>query len=163
VGSPDWSAGHNRFIQSIALGEHKACGRVAPAVPSRQTKEYGSKLPSSQEKHQIYTSETLSIAVATSCLVVLVVGFVSGFLLSRRCRGEDYSNMPYPDQRHQLNILTEGGLNADVAYPPCANNMAAINLVLNVPPENATGKNANSTAEEPGTSSWPVFRTNIAV
>jgi hypothetical protein len=28
VGSPDWSAGKKRFIQSIAHGEHKACGRV---------------------------------------------------------------------------------------------------------------------------------------
>jgi semaphorin 6 len=63
----------------------------------------GSKLPSSQEKLPIYTAETLSIAVTTSCLAALVVGFVSGFLFSRRCRGEDYSNMPYPEQRHQLN------------------------------------------------------------
>jgi hypothetical protein len=28
LGSPDWSAGKKRFIQSIAHGEHKACGRV---------------------------------------------------------------------------------------------------------------------------------------
>jgi hypothetical protein len=43
VGSPDWSTDKNRFIQSIALGEHEACGHVtteevAPAVPSQQTK-----------------------------------------------------------------------------------------------------------------------------
>lgn len=198
VGSPDWSAGKKRFIQSITYGEHKACGPIAteevvPAVPSQQTTKdngdpvhsnhpgsdfdsgfdindnseivievdesnvipntlaeinhAGAKLPSSQEKLPIYTAETLSIAVTTSCLAALVVGFVSGFLFSRRCRGEDYSNMPYPDQRHQLNRLTEGGLNADAAYPPCANNKAAINLVLNVPPKNANGKNANSSAE----------------
>ncbi|PSN57450.1 Semaphorin-1A [Blattella germanica] len=236
VGSPDWSAGKKRFIQSIAHGEHKACGRVTPGlgmcnmlvslasnirstimVDLKETLEEntavlgrercvdtttkiglsiavcrgdpvhsnhpgsdfdsdfdindnseivievdesnvipntlaeinhaGAKLPSSQEKLPIYTAETLSIAVATSCLAALVVGFVSGFLFSRRCRGEDYSNMPFPDQRHQLNRLTEGGLNADVAYPPCANNKAAINLVLNVPPKNANGKNANSSAE----------------
>ncbi|GLH01245.1 Semaphorin-1A [Gryllus bimaculatus] len=108
----------------------------------------GAKLPSSQEKLPIYTAETLSIAVATSCLAALAVGFVSGFLFSRRCRGEDYSDMPFPDQRHQLNRLTESSLNADAAYlPPCANNKAAINLVLNVPPKNANGKNANSSAE----------------
>jgi len=64
-------------------------------------------LPSSQEKLPIYTAETLSIAVTTSCLAALVVGFVSGFLFSRRCRGEEYSNMPYPDQRHQLNRYYE--------------------------------------------------------
>jgi len=67
----------------------------------------GAKLPSSQEKLPIYTAETLSIAVTTSCLAALVVGFVSGFLFSRRCRGEEYSNMPYPDQRHQLNRYYE--------------------------------------------------------
>ncbi|XP_021930956.1 semaphorin-1A isoform X3 [Zootermopsis nevadensis] len=189
VGSPDWSAGKKRFIQSIAFGEHKACGRintedVVPAVPSQPTTKEsdetlaavmpvtcplctctcpspsssgttttdasvvkGAKLPSSQEKVPIFSAETLSIVVATSCLAALVVGFVLGFLFSRCCRGEDYSNMPYPDQRHQLNRLTEGGLNADAAYPPCANNKAAINLVLNVPPKNANGKNANSSAE----------------
>nr|CAD7392156.1 unnamed protein product [Timema cristinae] len=166
----------------------------------------GSKLPSSQEKLPIYTAETLSIAVATSCLAALAVGFVSGFLFSRRCRGDDYNDMPYPDQRHQLNRLveleevnphlhggrvenhlgttpapsspdresnldlpvlsgraqhdkcvsnirhrgglTEVGLNANEAYlSPCANNKSPINLVLNVPPKNANGKNANSSAE----------------
>lgn len=30
VGSPDWSAGKKRFIQSIAHGEHKACGHITP-------------------------------------------------------------------------------------------------------------------------------------
>lgn len=63
----------------------------------------GSKLPSSQEKLPIYTAETLTIAVVTSCVGALVVGFISGFLFSRRCRNEDYSDMPFPDQRHQLN------------------------------------------------------------
>lgn len=66
----------------------------------------GPKLPSaSQETLVIYTAETLGIAVATSVLAALVVGFVGGFLFSRRCRHDDYSDMPrFPDsQRHQLN------------------------------------------------------------
>lgn len=65
----------------------------------------GAKLPSSQENIVIYTAETLGIAVATSVLAALVVGFVGGFLFSRRCRPDDYSDMPrFPDnQRHQLN------------------------------------------------------------
>lgn len=44
--------------------------------------------------------------------------------------------------------LTDSSLNPDSsAYlAPCANNKA-INLVLNVPPKNANGKNANSSAE----------------
>lgn len=40
--------------------------------------------------------------------------------------------------------LTDSGLNADMPQPI---NNKAINLVLNVPPKNANGKNANSSAE----------------
>jgi len=29
VGSPTWSAGKKRFIQSITNGEHKNCGPIA--------------------------------------------------------------------------------------------------------------------------------------
>lgn len=67
----------------------------------------GPKLHSSQQNLPIYTADTLAIAVATSCVAALVVGFISGFLFSRRCRGEDYSSgfpeMPFPEQRRQLN------------------------------------------------------------
>ncbi|KAK6642700.1 Semaphorin-1A [Polyplax serrata] len=106
----------------------------------------GAKLPSSQENMVIYTAETLGIAVATSILAALVVGFIGGFLFSRRCRSDDYTDMPrFPDnQRHQLNRLTDSGLNADLSQHI---NNKAINLVLNVPPKNANGKNANSSAE----------------
>ena len=38
----------------------------------------------------IYSAETLAIAVTTACVAALVVGFISGFLFSRRCRGGDY-------------------------------------------------------------------------
>ncbi|XP_063238895.1 semaphorin-1A-like isoform X3 [Bacillus rossius redtenbacheri] len=224
VGYPDGAPGAARLVQSVARGEHPACGQhkkeekppapdvskhqsnkdleaavtcppcacaspgtdgrapdtaggPGPASPHRPAGEYdseifnnqivieldesnkipnslaeinqpGPKLPSSQQKLPIYTAETLSIAVATSCLAALAVGFVSGFLFSRRCRGDQYNQMAFNDQHHQLNRLTEGGLNVDAAYlPPCANNKAAINLVLNVPPKNANGKNANSSAE----------------
>ncbi|XP_063238903.1 semaphorin-1A-like isoform X10 [Bacillus rossius redtenbacheri] len=156
VGYPDGAPGAARLVQSVARGEHPACGQhkkeekpPAPDVSKHQSnKDLGPKLPSSQQKLPIYTAETLSIAVATSCLAALAVGFVSGFLFSRRCRGDQYNQMAFNDQHHQLNRLTEGGLNVDAAYlPPCANNKAAINLVLNVPPKNANGKNANSSAE----------------
>jgi len=40
--------------------------------------------------------------------------------------------------------LTDSGLNVDMQQPI---NNKAINLVLNVPPKNANGKNANSSAE----------------
>lgn len=46
--------------------------------------------------------------------------------------------------------LTESNLNAEGSsyLSPCANNKAAINnLVHNVPPKNANGKNANSSSD----------------
>ncbi|KAE8749668.1 hypothetical protein FOCC_FOCC003655 [Frankliniella occidentalis] len=108
----------------------------------------GSKMAPTQIQSPFYSAQTLVIAVALAVLAALVVGFVAGFLFSRRCRSDEYVDMPFPDQRHQLNRLTDGSLNPDsTAYlGPCTNNKA-INLVLNVPPKNANGKNANSSAE----------------
>ena len=37
------------------------------------------------EPHHHYSAEELSMAVATSCVCALVVGFITGFLMSRRC------------------------------------------------------------------------------
>ncbi|KAJ1530823.1 hypothetical protein ONE63_005670 [Megalurothrips usitatus] len=108
----------------------------------------GSKMATAQIQTPFYSVQTLGIAVALAVLAALFVGFVAGFLFSRRCRSDEYADMPFPDQRHQLNRLTDSSLNPDSsAYlAPCANNKA-INLVLNVPPKNANGKNANSSAE----------------
>ena len=37
------------------------------------------------EPHHHYSAEELSMAVATSCVCALVIGFITGFLMSRRC------------------------------------------------------------------------------
>ncbi|XP_071446047.1 semaphorin-1A-like isoform X4 [Hetaerina americana] len=182
VGSPEWSVGNrfiqnvavgehpmcaeagdpvqsldpivNEFDQDIDNNEILIELAETNIIPNTlaEINQAGPKLHASQERLSTYTTETLAIAVATACVAALVVGFVSGFLFSRRCRAEEYSSspnyhdMPFPDQRHQLNRLThDGGLN-DAAYLPPSNNKA-INLVLNVPPKNANGKNANSSAE----------------
>lgn len=50
----------------------------------------------------IYSAETLAIAVTTACVAALVIGFISGFLFSRKCRGDDYppfSDTPYLDSK----------------------------------------------------------------
>lgn len=130
----DWNK--KRFIQNVEQGVHHTCG------------PQGSKMATAQIQTPFYSVQTLGIAVALAVLAALFVGFVAGFLFSRRCRSDEYADMPFPDQRHQLNRLTDSSLNPDSsAYlAPCANNKA-INLVLNVPPKNANGKNANSSAE----------------
>ena len=59
-------------------------------------------LPSFVADVSRYTSEELSMAVATSCVCALVVGFITGFLLARRCscsrEGENPYHVPYLNQ-----------------------------------------------------------------
>lgn len=86
----------------------------------------------------VYSAQTLTGALIGTCLFSLVAGFASGFWFSQRLRGTPY---PEPsEQRQQLNRLTES------SESPGFNNKS-INLVLNVPPKNPNGKNANSSAE----------------
>lgn len=57
----------------------------------------------SLEGPPIYSAETLAIAVTTACVAALVIGFISGFLFSRKCRGDEYahtySETPYLDSK----------------------------------------------------------------
>ncbi|KAK7073998.1 receptor activity protein [Halocaridina rubra] len=61
----------------------------------------GPVVGASLEGPPIYSAETLAIAVTTACVAALVIGFISGFLFSRKCRGDDYphtySETPYLD------------------------------------------------------------------
>ncbi|XP_064474458.1 semaphorin-1A-like isoform X2 [Ornithodoros turicata] len=98
---------------------------------------------------QDYTAETLAIAVTTSIVSSLVVGFISGYIFSRRCRNdEDPDDTCQPDDYARYldrgsDLHTEGFLAP--ATGRHHNNAKPINLVLNVPPKN--GKNANSSAD----------------
>ncbi|XP_035229472.1 semaphorin-1A-like isoform X2 [Stegodyphus dumicola] len=98
--------------------------------------------------HQyMYTAETLAIAVTTSIVSSLVVGFISGYIFSRRCKSEEvdspYDDAHYLEQRGSCDTPhlnhTEGFLSPTTNKP--------INLVLNVPPKNGNGKSANSSAD----------------
>ncbi|CAN8005119.1 unnamed protein product, partial [Ixodes hexagonus] len=96
---------------------------------------------------QFYTPETLAIAVTTSIVSSLVVGFISGYIFSRRCRGDEESEdaCPADDYSHYLDRGGGGGDPHAEGFLAAAhhhhNNSKPINLVLNVPPKN--GKNAN--------------------
>uniref|UniRef100_A0A6B0VDZ7 Semaphorin-1A n=1 Tax=Ixodes ricinus TaxID=34613 RepID=A0A6B0VDZ7_IXORI len=100
---------------------------------------------------QFYTAETLAIAVTTSIVSSLVVGFISGYIFSRRCRGDEEADdaCPADDYSHYLDRGGGGDPHAEgflaAAHHHHHNNAKPINLVLNVPPKN--GKNANSSAD----------------
>ncbi|XP_012264819.1 semaphorin-1A-like isoform X2 [Athalia rosae] len=165
----DNNAGKTLF-QDIITGKHKGCGYeqelakpAQPVVPPRagcceQTDErdneivieldrenqYSRTQPRANEPQGVtvtpvvYSAQTLTGALLGTCLFSLIAGFASGFWFSQRLRGGPYSDPP--EQRQQLNRLTEG------PESPGYNNKS-INLVLNVPPKNPNGKNANSSAE----------------
>ena len=86
----------------------------------------------------VYSAHTLTGALIGTCFFSLLAGFASGFWFSQRLRSPPYPDPP--EQRQQLNRLTE------TTESPGYNNKS-INLVLNVPPKNPNGKNANSSAE----------------
>ncbi|GIY24371.1 semaphorin-1A, partial [Caerostris extrusa] len=100
---------------------------------------------SARDYHLIYTAETLAIAVTSSIVSSLVVGFISGYIFSRRCRNEEiespYDEGPYLEQQHNARMDHR---NLDTFLPATVNNKP-INLVLNVPPK--SGKTANSSAD----------------
>ncbi|XP_068228414.1 semaphorin-1A-like isoform X3 [Palaemon carinicauda] len=109
----------------------------------------GPVVGASLEGPPIYSAETLAIAVTTACVAALVIGFISGFLFSRKCRGDDYahtySETPYLDGKlnKRDNLVPAADPNMYTA-----NNKHINNLVTNYNPKNINGKsNTNTTTD----------------
>ena len=77
---------------------------MSSIVPGPSSPHSGENLPGLDptiriEHHQEgrYSTEELSMAVATSCVSALILGFVAGFLLARKCQcGSDNPyHVPY--------------------------------------------------------------------
>ncbi|XP_031787885.1 semaphorin-1A isoform X1 [Nasonia vitripennis] len=164
------------LFQNISSGKHKGCGyeqvnvasemakTVQPMVPAHigrggeqpderdneiiieldRDNQYSRTQPRANEPQGVtvtpvvYSAQTLTGALIGTCFFSLIAGFASGFWFSQRLRSAPYPEPP--EQRQQLNRLTE------TTESPGFNNKS-INLVLNVPPKNPNGKNANSSAE----------------
>ncbi|EEC14423.1 Semaphorin-1A, putative, partial [Ixodes scapularis] len=128
--------GLNNAIKNT-LGQLKLTGCILLGAPRRRR--------SSTRRR------TLAIAVTTSIVSSLVVGFISGYIFSRRCRGDEEADdaCPADDYSHYLDRGGGGDPHAEgflaAAHHHHHNNAKPINLVLNVPPKN--GKNANSSAD----------------
>ncbi|CAL4176126.1 unnamed protein product [Meganyctiphanes norvegica] len=92
-----------------------------------------------------YPAETLAVAVTVSCVAALVVGFISGFLVSRKCKTEDEVN---PDVSYLDSKINRHG-NAPPAADPnmyTSNNNQINNLVTTFNPKNTNSKTTNTTA-----------------
>lgn len=163
------------YVQSIEEGWDHRCGQGRPAPassngPLRSPHQYqggedaahsasrplgdqgavaGSSLHGDQRTgggaSQFYTAETLAIAVTTSIVSSLVVGFISGYIFSRRCRSDDEAEEACPADDYSRYLDRSGDPHAEGFLSSTHNHAKPINLVLNVPPKN--GKNANSSAD----------------
>jgi len=118
----------SEFLQNISVGRHRQCGDSQSSVlieefkdvsgghdriisgssvvtPSHQPGEILTGIdPSIRIEHHKegrYSTEELSMAVATSCVSALILGFVAGFLLARKCQcGSDNPyHVPYLNSR----------------------------------------------------------------
>lgn len=106
----------------------------------------------------IYTSTTLTTASLLTAIFALLVGFVSGFLTSRKCSKDNYRTCGhhYLEQQRNLNKHTDGSTAAlrhnESGYTtgPC-NNLTSVdhsknNLLVNLPNKTEVEKNnLNST------------------
>ncbi|KAK3863098.1 hypothetical protein Pcinc_031091, partial [Petrolisthes cinctipes] len=107
----------------------------------------GPVVGASQGEAPIYSAETLAIAVTTACVAALVIGFISGFLFSRKCRGDEYahnySETPYLDSKlnKRDNLVQSADPNMYTA-----NNKHINNLVTNYNPKNINGKSNTNTS-----------------
>ncbi|XP_066967256.1 semaphorin-1A-like isoform X5 [Macrobrachium rosenbergii] len=138
-------------FQNIS-GHHFQCpdsGDNEVYNPSTPVQTTGPVVGASLEGPPIYSAETLAIAVTTACVAALVIGFISGFLFSRKCRGDDYahtySETPYLDGKlnKRDNLVPAADPNMYTA-----NNKHINNLVTNYNPKNINGKsNTNTTTD----------------
>ncbi|GBL76746.1 Semaphorin-1A [Araneus ventricosus] len=135
-----------------SASRHDTASNGSPPASSSTTEtedelSEGGTAGASRGHQYMYTAETLAIAVTTSIVSSLVVGFISGYIFSRRCKSEEvdspYDDSHYLEQRGSCDTPhlnhTEGFLSPTTNKP--------INLVLNVPPKNGNGKSANSSAD----------------
>ena len=111
----------SEFLQNISFGRHRQCGDSESSVLIEEFKDSSSGLapgvPSPQSGENIlvehhhrgrYSTEELSMAVATSCVSALILGFVAGFLVARKCQcGSDNPyHVPYLNRSVSLNVST---------------------------------------------------------
>jgi len=114
----------SEFLQNVTIGKHRQCGDSESSVLIEEFKDINSgnekflpgvRMPPVQKSGEMslghpydpsvtiqqtsgrYSTEELSMAVATSCVSALIVGFVAGFLLARKCQcGSDNPyHVPY--------------------------------------------------------------------
>uniref|UniRef100_T1JEM8 Semaphorin-1A n=1 Tax=Strigamia maritima TaxID=126957 RepID=T1JEM8_STRMM len=111
AGSPRWSAGQS-FLQNVALVGHafntpQRSPQQNPSRPGRHNDHMDNLIPTSlaefdqmgpafgasRDPEQIYTAETLALAVGTSIAASLVLGFIIGYFFRQRCHSDEVDTL----------------------------------------------------------------------
>ena len=108
------------FVQNVLQGTHRQCQSSQDDSDQETQEEPSSRVlldhhqghttlhPLGQETSDVddmtvqvsdsqnhFSAEELSMAVATSCVCALVLGFISGFMLARKCSCKREEENPY--------------------------------------------------------------------
>ncbi|XP_052743584.1 semaphorin-1A [Bicyclus anynana] len=126
----------NNDIQNEILIEVVETNVLSEEKGSSNNKHETDLLTVEAAENNIYSAQALLTAVVASCLVTLMVGFVIGYLFSRRFRHPFFTDTsPFNEQHNHLNRLSplETPLNVNSGYnmPPRSKN---VNMVANVCP-----------------------------
>ncbi|XP_037082260.1 semaphorin-1A-like [Pollicipes pollicipes] len=108
VDSSSWPEGI-AVVQNVSHGAHPHCPPDTTserAAVSRETAK--SQYSTAAATGGMYTAETLAVAVVTTCLLAAVIGFLAGWLISRRysrTRSEAYYETPHLDHKSKMNQM----------------------------------------------------------
>ena len=89
------------LLKDVSSGKENLFPKASVVPPSHHSGEYVDGIDPSiliEQHHEgRYSTEELSMAVTTSCVSALILGFVAGFLLARKCQcGSDNPyHVPY--------------------------------------------------------------------
>jgi len=95
------------FLQNVTYGRHRLCGDTGPSpvVIQQFTDLQGEEVDGVEDVgldegvrvEGRYSTEELSMAVAVATVSALIVGFIAGFLIARRCQcgGDNPYHVPY--------------------------------------------------------------------
>ena len=115
----------SEFLQNVTVGRHRQCGdsessviieefkdgredglRLPSPSPIGENKEVNPSIMIEQPSRGRYSTEELSMAVATSCVSALLLGFIAGFLLARKCQCGSDNPYHVPYLNRFLSILS---------------------------------------------------------
>jgi len=120
----------SEFLQNVSTGRHRQCGDEESPVLIEQFTDLGQHRNNAVEEivevgevEGTYSTEELMMAVVTAVVCSLIVGFIAGFLIARKCQcgGDNPYHVPYLNRSgyEEENIYAKVD---DMTYYPVVSN-----------------------------------------